>query len=149
MARKGTTSESRLWYVPTIASGTGAPTVAEVTAGTDLTPWLTRDGFDAPSSTSQIDSSDAASRNDKSVPGNIAASNVTLKFYRDSVPGDDDVYALLDPDLAGYLVVRDFGGSGVGNLGTVEAFNEPWAGRPASATLTLPPLAGLWLRLRR
>ncbi|MBG6212357.1 1,4-alpha-glucan branching enzyme [Cryobacterium sp. CAN_C3] len=42
----------------------------------------------------------------------------------------------------------DFGGSGVGNLGAVEAFNEPWAGRPASATLTLPPLAGLWLRLR-
>jgi len=42
-----------------------------------------------------------------------------------------------------------FGGSGVGNLGAVEAFNEPWAGRPASATLSLPPLAGLWLRLRR
>ena len=42
-----------------------------------------------------------------------------------------------------------FGGSGVGNLGAVEAIDEPWAGRPASATLTLPPLAGLWLRLRR
>ncbi len=42
-----------------------------------------------------------------------------------------------------------FGGSGVGNLGAVDAANEPWAGRPASATLTLPPLAGLWLRLRR
>jgi len=41
-----------------------------------------------------------------------------------------------------------FGGSGVGNLGAVIAVDEPWAGRPASATLTLPPLAGLWLRLR-
>ncbi|WP_345764301.1 1,4-alpha-glucan branching protein GlgB [Diaminobutyricibacter sp. McL0608] len=39
-----------------------------------------------------------------------------------------------------------FGGSGVGNLGAVEAVDEPWGGRPASALVTLPPLAGLWLR---
>ncbi|WP_130179229.1 1,4-alpha-glucan branching protein GlgB [Cryobacterium sp. SO1] len=44
---------------------------------------------------------------------------------------------------------ENFGGSGVGNLGVVDAFAEPWAGRPASATLTLPPLGALWLRLRR
>jgi 1,4-alpha-glucan branching enzyme len=43
----------------------------------------------------------------------------------------------------------EFGGSGVGNLGVVEASDEAWAGRPASAILTLPPLAGLWLKLRR
>ncbi|MDQ1598028.1 MAG: 1,4-alpha-glucan branching enzyme, partial [Microbacteriaceae bacterium] len=43
----------------------------------------------------------------------------------------------------------EYGGSGVGNFGTVVAIDEPWAGRPASAQLTLPPLAGLWLRLRR
>ncbi|WP_441728530.1 1,4-alpha-glucan branching protein GlgB [Glaciibacter sp. 2TAF33] len=43
----------------------------------------------------------------------------------------------------------DFGGSGVGNLGQVDASAEPWGGQPASAQLTLPPLAGLWLRLQR
>jgi 1,4-alpha-glucan branching enzyme len=43
----------------------------------------------------------------------------------------------------------EFGGSGVGNFGRVDAVDEPWGGRPASAELTLPPLAGLWLRLRR
>jgi 1,4-alpha-glucan branching enzyme len=41
----------------------------------------------------------------------------------------------------------EYGGSGVGNLGEVTATADPWAGRPASATLTLPPLGGLWLRL--
>ncbi|MFF1877346.1 1,4-alpha-glucan branching protein GlgB [Leifsonia sp. NPDC058230] len=41
-----------------------------------------------------------------------------------------------------------FGGSGVGNLGTVTAHDEPWAAQPASAILTLPPLGGLWLRPR-
>ena len=38
-----------------------------------------------------------------------------------------------------------YGGSGVGNLGAVEAVPEPWHGRPASATLRLPPLGVLWL----
>jgi 1,4-alpha-glucan branching enzyme len=38
-----------------------------------------------------------------------------------------------------------YGGSGVGNLGSVEAVSEPWHGRPASATVALPPLGVLWL----
>ncbi|MCU1543101.1 MAG: glgB [Microbacteriaceae bacterium] len=43
----------------------------------------------------------------------------------------------------------EYGGSGVGNLGAVTATETPWNGRPASAELTLPPLAGLWLKLRK
>ncbi len=40
----------------------------------------------------------------------------------------------------------DYGGSGVGNLGRVEATDDPWHGRPASARMVLPPLASVWLR---
>ncbi len=40
----------------------------------------------------------------------------------------------------------DYGGSGVGNLGGVTAHEDPWHGRPASAHVTLPPLATVWLR---
>jgi 1,4-alpha-glucan branching enzyme len=39
----------------------------------------------------------------------------------------------------------EYGGSGVGNLGSVVALDEGFQGRPASAELTLPPLGGLWL----
>ena len=39
----------------------------------------------------------------------------------------------------------DYGGSGLGNLGSVEAVNRPWHGRPASAEIVLPPLSVLWL----
>ncbi len=39
----------------------------------------------------------------------------------------------------------NYGGSGVGNLGSVEAVPEPFHGRPASATITVPPLGALWL----
>ncbi|HEX2766694.1 MAG TPA: 1,4-alpha-glucan branching protein GlgB [Candidatus Limnocylindria bacterium] len=39
-----------------------------------------------------------------------------------------------------------YGGSNLGNLGGIEAVEEGWHGQPASATLVLPPLAGLILR---
>jgi len=39
----------------------------------------------------------------------------------------------------------EYGGSGVGNLGGVEAVAEPSHGRPFSARVTLPPLAAVWL----
>ncbi len=41
---------------------------------------------------------------------------------------------------------RQYGGSGLGNLGAVEAHAEPWHGRPASARLVLPPLSTSYFR---
>jgi 1,4-alpha-glucan branching enzyme len=38
-----------------------------------------------------------------------------------------------------------YGGSGVGNLGVIEASETPCHGLPCSVDLTLPPLAVLWL----
>ncbi|MGI8429223.1 MAG: 1,4-alpha-glucan branching protein GlgB [Solirubrobacteraceae bacterium] len=38
-----------------------------------------------------------------------------------------------------------YGGSDVGNLGSVEPEPVPWNGQPVSAVLTLPPLAAIWL----
>ena len=42
-----------------------------------------------------------------------------------------------------------YGGSGVGNLGTVTAHANPHDGQPASATLRVPPLGTLWLASHR
>lgn len=39
----------------------------------------------------------------------------------------------------------DYCGGGAGNLGGVDAVDEPRHGRPASAVLVLPPLSALWL----
>jgi 1,4-alpha-glucan branching enzyme len=39
----------------------------------------------------------------------------------------------------------EYGGSGVGNLGRVQASEESRHGRPYSLELVLPPLAGLFL----
>jgi 1,4-alpha-glucan branching enzyme len=39
-----------------------------------------------------------------------------------------------------------YGGSGVGNLGGVEAQPVPWHGRPRTVNLTAPPLAVMLFR---
>src|SRR5699024_5644317 len=40
----------------------------------------------------------------------------------------------------------DYAGSGLGNLGGVEAVAQGASGQPASATIVVPPLATVWLR---
>jgi 1,4-alpha-glucan branching enzyme len=39
----------------------------------------------------------------------------------------------------------DYHGAGIGNLGGVDATENPWHGRPASTVLALPPMSALWL----
>ncbi len=59
--------------------------------------------------------------------------------YRIGLPAAGRWREMINTDAA------DYGGSGVGNLGAVEAVAEPWHGQPASAVVTLPPLGVLWL----
>nr|WP_157127121.1 1,4-alpha-glucan branching protein GlgB [Cnuibacter physcomitrellae] len=62
--------------------------------------------------------------------------------YRVALPVEGVWDELINTDAA------EFGGSGVGNFGSVVAEPVPWQGRPFSAELTLPPLAALYLRPR-
>jgi 1,4-alpha-glucan branching enzyme len=96
------------------------------------------------------------------IEANDAASNV-LSFCRFGPDADDvvvcvanfnalphEAYRLGLPRAGRWreLVNTDaetYGGSGVGNLGEVEAANQPWQGQPASARLRIPPLGTLWL----
>jgi 1,4-alpha-glucan branching enzyme len=60
--------------------------------------------------------------------------------YRLGLPQGGEWAELLNTDAGAYA------GSGVGNLGVVRADRGEHHGQPASATLTIPPLATLWLR---
>jgi 1,4-alpha-glucan branching enzyme len=59
--------------------------------------------------------------------------------YRVGLPTAGRWHEVVNTDAEAY------GGSGVGNLGTVEAVESPWHGQPASAVLQLPPAGVLWL----
>jgi 1,4-alpha-glucan branching enzyme len=63
--------------------------------------------------------------------------------YRIGLPLPGEYTELINSDAASY------GGSGMGNLGRVEARAEPCHGRPYSVELTLPPLAAVFLRASR
>ncbi|MGH3444345.1 MAG: alpha amylase C-terminal domain-containing protein, partial [Nocardioidaceae bacterium] len=68
---------------------------------------------------------------------NFAA--VPHEAYRVGLPSAGTWTEALNTDAGEYA------GSGVGNLGAVQAVDEPWHGQPASATVRVPPLGALWL----
>lgn len=59
--------------------------------------------------------------------------------YKLGVPAPGFYRELLNSDA------KEYGGSGVGNLGGVTSRPEPMHGRPYSVVLTLPPLGALAL----
>jgi 1,4-alpha-glucan branching enzyme len=65
-------------------------------------------------------------------------SPVVREGYRVGVPTPGRWREVLNTDAAIY------GGSNVGNLGEIDAEQIVWDGQPASATVTVPPLATVW-----
>ena len=51
----------------------------------------------------------------------------------------------IEDENAAWSEVVVHAGKRVGNLGGVQAEAQPWHGQPYSATLTVPPLATVWL----
>ncbi|MGN6799294.1 MAG: 1,4-alpha-glucan branching protein GlgB, partial [Gaiellaceae bacterium] len=67
-------------------------------------------------------------------------SPVPREGYRVGLPKGGDWVELLNTDSTYYA------GSGIGNMGKVPAEAPGWHDQPFSATVTLPPLAVVWLR---
>ncbi|HEX6395562.1 MAG TPA: 1,4-alpha-glucan branching protein GlgB [Acidimicrobiales bacterium] len=59
--------------------------------------------------------------------------------YRIGLPAEGRWTELVNTDA------QEWGGSGDGNFGGVQAERIPWHGQPCSASVTLPPLAVVWL----
>jgi 1,4-alpha-glucan branching enzyme len=92
------------------------------------------------------DTGPAASGTGGSAPGGDDILACVVNFsgaphhgYRVGLPRAGRWRELINTDAAIY------GGSGVGNLGAVQAVPEPWHGMPASAEISIPPLGALWL----
>jgi len=95
------------------------------------------------------------------IDANDAAGNV-LSFLRYGTDGSmmacvvnfagnpHEDYRLGLPLIGGWREVLntdafDYGGSGVGNMGHIQAEAIPWHGQPSSAVLRVPPLGAVWL----
>jgi len=83
------------------------------------------------------------SRDGEPLVGLFNFSGTPIGPYRVGLPFAGTWDELINTDA------EEYGGSGVGNYGSVVAQDEPFQGRQASVELTLPPLGGLWLTPRR
>lgn len=107
MARIISNGEVRIVWVMTIADP-DAPTVAEITAGTHVTGFIS--SLDTPLDGNAVDSSDLSSAFNKTVAGKFGG-NVNAQMYRDDTA--DAAFALFPRNTTGYLVIRRFGGTDV------------------------------------
>ncbi len=111
MARLISNGEVRVGWAAAISDPT-APTNAEVSGSTDITPFLST--LDTPLDGDAVDSSDLSSAFNKTVAGKFGGT-VSGTMYRDDTT--DTAFDLFPRNTTGFLIVRRFGGSGVA-LGT-------------------------------
>ena len=94
---------TRVAWVTTIAD-IAEPSPTELSAGTDITCYLTKDGLNPGGSTNGIDAGTLCNRVAGQVAGSVSY-QAPLKGYR-YVAGDDDFWDLCAYGTSGYLVVR-------------------------------------------
>lgn len=94
----------RVSFVPIIAN-LSAPTVAELGAGTDLTPRLTPDGLAISTETASIDATKLSSTANSAKAGRRTFS-VSVTYTRGTAAGEIAIETALAYRANGYIVVR-------------------------------------------
>ncbi len=89
-----------------------APTIGEISAGTEVTPFLTPAGLDTPEEGTDADISNLSSARDQSIPATIGG-ELTGEYYRDDAA--DDAWDNQARLTITHVVVARFGGSGADN----------------------------------
>lgn len=99
--------QTRVAFVPTIASALLIPTVAELNAGTLIQATLVPTGLEGfENTTAEIDNTSLASSFDTKLPGRQSFSNTGLMLKKQDAT--DTVFTLLSTPLTnGFIVIRD------------------------------------------
>ncbi len=96
-----------VWLVPTISSP-GAPTAAELNAGTDLTGQMVGD-LVLPFEDTPADSADMSSNFNSQVAGDVGGTPGTFTIHKEQLLAADTVYTALPRGTTGYLCVNQRG----------------------------------------
>lgn len=84
-----------------------APTTVEIGAGTDLTPFLTKNGVAVPNTQNMVDASGLSEVFNAEVVGSWGGGPVELTMYRDDVD-ETNAYDLVVYGTLGFLVIARF-----------------------------------------
>jgi hypothetical protein len=102
MARRVYDQFTRVAWVTTIAN-TSAPTVAELNAGTNLTPFVPKDGVRPGGSQNTVDQGDVTTQFEAKTVGTFGE-DFELDLYRDD--SADTAWNLAAVNTVGFLVIR-------------------------------------------
>lgn len=128
MARIKYEGRTKIHWLTTIAD-TDAPTAAEITAGVDLTPFVTKDGYQPNVTNNTIDTGGIDTDFNSMVQGSYGA-DLTLVCMRDDTT--DTAFDTLVRLAQGYIVVGLNSAGGIGTGDVVEVW-EAELGTPVMA----------------
>jgi hypothetical protein len=113
--------ETKVRFLTTLAATDLEPTLAEITAGVDLTPFLISINASTRGNVVQTPSFDT--RFETSIPGTVT-STFEGDFYRDDTA--DTAWETLERGTQGYFVILRFGGSGADGAIAATDVVEVW-----------------------
>lgn len=119
MSRTAHEGNTKVYFAPTISSKTN-PTLVQITAGTLLTPFITKDGVEVPNNQNMVDSATIDETFDAQEPGSWGGGPLTLTMFRDSVTASDTAWTLCVYGTRGFIVISRRGVPIVG--GKVEVY---------------------------
>lgn len=107
MSRYAHEEHTRVWWVPGAdgIADIAAPTVDEIEAGTDLSPFIKKEGVKVGATQNNVNNATIETAYDAE---NVGSWKTTpeLTMFRDAVSGDDDAWTLCVYGAVGFIVVR-------------------------------------------
>jgi 1,4-alpha-glucan branching enzyme len=145
-------SQGLQWWLLEYAEHTGVlAAVSDLNALYAATPALWQLD-DSPSGFEWLNANDAAANVFSWLRWDEAGSCTAVIVNMSPVPHEQ--YRIALPFVGTWTEVlntdaEQYGGSGMGNLGSVTALPQSWNGKPASADIVVPPLAAVYLTFTR
>lgn len=108
---------TRVVWVPTIAN-TATPTTTELSGGTDITTYLTKDGLETPADQNMVDNAGLDENFDAQGVGSYGGA-ITIKCFRTTT---DAAWDLFSYGTEGFLVVGRDSAGGIAATDVVEVY---------------------------
>lgn len=118
MARLAYEGRTKVHFVPTI-SDEAAPTTTEITAGTDLTTFVTKDGVNPAATNNRIDTGGIDDTFDSQIQGSWGA-EFQLTCMRDDTV--DTAWDTLQRGVQGYIVIGYDSAAGIATTDVVQVW---------------------------
>lgn len=115
MARIVFEEKYQIHWLPACAS-IAAPTQAEITAGTEITSFVPKDGVNIGTSNNRVSTADISTKFDSEIMGSYGNS-LSLKCFKDDAT--DTAWDLLLKDAVGFLVIAPYGSTAATEVGYV------------------------------